>query len=339
MDKLTTKVLLLAIIILVSAGSAMAQMQWTDFAPSQSRVKFDPPGLSAQPTRAFEGINISSTKRNVRNFGYAFNKTGGDTAFAQVYLFSIAAEMTYFTDPPNFDGVLQTFYQEFKGQTVSWTDQQRLKAPSPIGGTEYRRFSGLGKSCVVFGGLYGRSSTAGFNSAASGTSGTEQLMGYYCAAKGHTLSAEDAKVVLSRLSVDGLGKAQGSGVHRFPDADIVTPQAATPSQPASATVSNTIDIRRVVVLWDGRPSPLRGTLTIESSKNTSRLEIQLPGQTGTCLGVSALERDESGKWAVECPDGTTGHGAFRSTGRDGGFTGEGTDNKGARISFSIAGRG
>lgn len=203
--------LLAGLLLLVGAGTATAQMQWTDFPPSQSRLKFDPPGLSAQPTRAFEGINIASPKRNVRNFGYAFNKTGGDAAFAQVYLFSIAAEMTYFTDAPNFDGVLQTFYQEFKDQTVSWVDQQRVKAPSPLGVTEYRRFSGLGKSCVAFGGLYGRSSTAGFNSAASSTSGTEQLMGYYCAAKGHTLSSGDAQLTLSRLSVDGLGRRRVPG--------------------------------------------------------------------------------------------------------------------------------
>ncbi len=324
--------------MLMASGAASAQMQWTDFPPSQSRLTFDPPGLSAQPTRAFEGINIASAKRNVRNFGYAFNKTGGDAAFAQVYLFSISAEMTYFTDAPNFDGVLQTFYQEFRGQTVSWIDPQRVKAPSPLGGTEYRRFSGLGKSCAAFGGLYGRSSTAGFNSTASSTSGTEQLMGYYCAAKGHVLSAGDVQFILSRLSVDGLGKAQGSGASRFPDVTAGTQPPAAPTQHASAATDNSVDIRRVVVLWDGRPSPLRGTLAIEFSKTTSRLEVHLPGQAGTCLGVSVLEREGTGKWAVECPDGATGQGVFRSTGRDGGFTGDGADSKGARISFSVAGR-
>ncbi|MCW0233646.1 MAG: hypothetical protein OJJ21_08620 [Ferrovibrio sp.] len=190
-------------------------MQWTDFPPSQSRLNFDPPGLSAQPSRAFEGVNTASTKRNVRHFGYMFNKIGGDAAFAHIYVFSIAAEATYFTDAPNFDGLLPAFYVEFKGQTVTWTDPQRLKAPSPVGLTEYRRFSALGKSCFAFGGLYGSASSLPFNSAAASTSGTDQIMGYYCAAKGYTLSDADARLALSRLSFDGLGKAQGPGVHRF----------------------------------------------------------------------------------------------------------------------------
>ncbi len=203
--------------MLMASGTATAQMQWTDFPPSQSRLKFDPPGLSAQPTRAFEGINTSATKRNVRNFGYMFNKSGGDAAYAHIYLFSVAADATYFTSAPNFDGLLQGFYAEFKNQTVSWVDAQKLTAPSPIGATEYRRFTVSGRSCFAFGGLYGASSSLPFNSAVSGTSGTEQLMGYYCAAKGHTLSDADAKLALSRLSVDGLGKAQGPGPHRFTD--------------------------------------------------------------------------------------------------------------------------
>lgn len=213
-----TCLVMMAAAALLVAGPAAAQMQWTDFPPSQSRLQFDPPGLSAQPARAFEGINISSTKRNVRNFGYMFNKIGGDAAFAHIYLFSVSADATYFTGAPDFDGVLQTFYQEFKSQTVSWLDPARLQAPSPIGLTGYRRFAALGKSCVTFGGLYGAASALPFNSAASGSSGTEQLMGYYCAAKGHTLSEADAALVLSRLSVAGLGKAQGPGPHRFAEA-------------------------------------------------------------------------------------------------------------------------
>lgn len=209
------RLVMMATAALLMAGPAVAQMQWTDFPPSQSRLQFDPPGLSAQPTRAFEGINIASTKRNLRNFGYMFNKVGGETAFAHIYLFSIAADATYFTAAPDFDGQLQNFYQEFKSQTVRWLDPARLQAPSPIGLTSYRRFSVLGKSCLAFGGLYGAASSLPFNSAVSSTSGTEQLMGYYCAARGHSLSDADAALVLSRLSVAGLGKAQGPGPHRF----------------------------------------------------------------------------------------------------------------------------
>lgn len=323
--------LLIAAAALLSAGPALGQMQWTDFQPSQSRVKFDPPGLSAQPTRAFEGINLASTKRNVRNFGYIFNRTGGDPAFAQVYLFSIAAEATYFTDAPNFDGLMLSFYQDFKGQTISWIDQQRVKAPSPIGTTEYRRFSGLGKSCTAFGGLYGRSSTHGFNSAASGTSGTEQLMGFYCAAKGHVLSDEDVKLVLSRLSIEGLGKAQGPGLHRFPDAPAKTASSGSDAAVAATTAGS----RKVIVLWEGRSGALSGTLLMQASQTAARLEVQLPGYDKYCSGVSTWDKSDSGTWAIGCPDGTTGSGIYRPAGGSGGYVGEGTDNKGARITFSV----
>lgn len=199
-------------------------MQWNDFPASQSLLRFDPPGLSAVPTRAFEGINTAATKRNTRSFGYMFNKIGGDQAFAHIYVWSIAADATYFTEAPNFDGVLTTFYAEFKGQTANWVDAQRMKSPTPIGTTGYRRFGVLGKSCFAFGGLYGKSSGLPFSAAASAVSGTEQIMGYYCAAKGYVLSEANVREALSRLSFDGLGKAQGSGVHRFTD----PPETAAP---------------------------------------------------------------------------------------------------------------
>lgn len=324
--------LLVAVAMFLSAGSALAQMQWTDFPPSQSRVRFDPPGLSAQPTRAFEGINISSTKRNVRNFGYIYNKLGGDTAFAHVYLFSISADATYFTDAPDFDGGLQNFYQEFKNQSVSWVDTSRLNAPSPIGLTNHRRFSALGKSCLAFGGLYGASSALPFNSASSRTSGTEQFMGYYCAAKGHVLSNDDVRLVLSRLSIEGLGKAQGPGPHRFPDAPV---KMASAGGDATTTVTGS---RNVIVLWEGRPGALSGTLLIQASQTAARLEVQLPGYDKYCSGVSTWDKSDSGTWAIGCPDGTTGTGIYRPAGGSGGYVGEGTDNKGARITFSVDGK-
>ena len=64
-------------------------------------------------------------------------------------------------------------------------------------------------------------------------------------------------------------------------------------------------------MWEGRPEPLSGTISIEVGKTTTRLEIVLPGQSKACLGVSAFNKDGSGTWAVECPDGSTGKGVFQ----------------------------
>lgn len=195
-------------LLTILAMPAVAQVQWTDFPVEQARLSFDPPDLPLRPTRAVEGVNPAATKKTHRSFGYIFNRPGGPDAYAQVYVWSIAADATYFTSVPNFDGLLPTFYLEFKNQQIAWQDANRLEAPSPMGPTEYRRFNLGTRSCLAFGGLFGHSAVAPF-AGGNARSGTEQVMGYYCAKPDRSLSGADAALVLSRLSFGELGKAKG----------------------------------------------------------------------------------------------------------------------------------
>lgn len=208
------RLLLVALAVLAaSTGVAQAQMQWTDFPPAQSRLSFDAPGLPGRPDRAFEGVD--PTKRKVaRYFGYQFSTIGGTNAFAHVYIFSIAADQMYFTQVPDFDGLLPTLYPEFVQKTVAWTDGKRLQGATPIGGLYYRRFTALGHSCVSFGGLTGVAASSPLIGDIA-SNGTEQILGYYCAVAGHTVSDADARLVLTRLSFEGLGKASGPAPKAF----------------------------------------------------------------------------------------------------------------------------
>jgi len=200
-------------VLLAGIGSARAQMQWTDFPPAQSRLGFDAPGLPGRPDRAFEGVDPG--KRKVaRYFGYQFSTIGGADAFAHVYVFSIAADQMYFTQVPDFDGLLPTLYPEFAQKPVAWTDDKRLQGPTPIGGLYYRRFAALGHGCVSFGGLIGVAASSPLIGGIA-SNGTEQILGYYCAVAGHNVSDADARLVLTRLSFDGLGKAQGPAPKTF----------------------------------------------------------------------------------------------------------------------------
>ncbi|WP_341894914.1 hypothetical protein [Ferrovibrio terrae] len=315
--------LLVVIAVMISTVSAMAQGRWIEFSPAQSWVGFDPPGISAFPTRSEEWVSPGSPSRNSRSVRYFFNSSGGNDAYAHIRL-TVAASGYVMRGPVDFSGNLPFYYGELNLWHIDWVDLQHLNASSPLGLIEYRRFNVMGNSCVAFGGLFGRGSPN-----PEFRTGGETLMGYYCAIRGYTLSEADVQLVLSRLSIEGLGKAQGASPPQF----IVT---HVPVAPVSAT--STENVLSVIVSWQGRPSPLSGTLTVEPDKTGARLEVHLPDQEKACPGISLLGSNGRGRWNVECPDGTTGKGSFRPNTINGGYIGEGIDNKGARISFAIEGR-
>lgn len=326
-------VFLAAGIMAICTWSAVAQANWTDVSYARSWLSFDPPGLSGRPTHIFEWVDSGASKRTARSFAYLFNGNSNDDAFSHIRVWAVAADGNYYNSNPDFDGRLSVVYRELRSQRIDWIDAQRLTSPSPLGTIEYRRFNVTGNSCVSFGGLFGRVSAIGFMSGRAQKTGTEQVMGYYCAIRGYTLSEADVQVVLSRLSFEGLGKAEGSPPQPF----VATPGPAPAFPPPVPTV--TADVLKVVLSWEGLPEPLSGTITVELDKATARLEIRLPNQSGVCHGKSVLEKNGTGTWTVECPDGSSGKGSFREIGRTGGAVGEGVDNKGARISFTIGDAG
>jgi hypothetical protein len=323
----------LCIIAAALPGVAAAQgnVQWNDFPPAQSRLSFDAPGLSGQPNKAQEGIWIGEGKNNVRRFAYFFSPSVKDGSYAIVIVFSVNADATYFVEAPAFDSLITTFFADFRDKSVTWDDAAKQTVMTPIGATGYRRFTGKGRSCVSFGGLYGQSSALPFAHGVSMTSGSEQIFGFYCVAKGHRLSVGHIELVLSRLGFDGLGKPQQPAPSNF--------AAVNQAQPATADASQTEgEVRRAVALvWEGHPGPIDASLIFDPKAAVSRLNVILPGEAKPCTGIAQMTKDYAGTWSVQCPSGAHAGGSFRGLGRGKGSMGEGQDNKGAKIAFTVAG--
>lgn len=317
-------------------------IQWTDFPPSQSLFSFDAPGLPLQPTRAVEGHKTGGGSSNVRRFGYVFNAANTPGAFAQAYVWSINAELTSFTEAPAYDALICSFYQEFKGRSVEWVDAGGQTAATPIGATAYRRFQVSGRSCLAFGGVYGGAPSVPFTGGSYGK-GSEQIFGYYCSPRGHRLSEADSQLVLSRLGFSPLGKPGGAAPKSFeaaPPSESKPAVAASPpaAPPSAASPPAGLQERQLIVLWEGHAGAITGTVLLNPAASTSRLEIRLPAEGQTCLGLSSVGKSGDGDWTVQCPGGLSAAGKFKALGADRGSMGEGVDNKGAKVSFVMAGR-
>ncbi|WP_341704364.1 hypothetical protein [Ferrovibrio sp.] len=316
-------------LLLPAAALAQGTVQWVDFPPAQSRLSFDAPGLSGRPGKAQEGMWVGSGKNNVRRFAYLYPSGGGGRAFATVVVFSINAETTFFNAIPDFDTLVPTLYTEFQNKPLVWDDAGRQAGTSPLGATGYRRFTALGRSCVSFGGLYGGIRGSGYENGSTQV-GSDQILGYYCAADGHRLSAEDAALVLSRLGFEGLGKPQGPAPSGF---------AASAAAPVAndAPLASAEMRRQVALVWEGHPGPINASLTFDPKAATARLSVTLPGEDKDCTGIAHTAKDNTGTWSVQCPSGAYAGGTFRGLGRGKGSMGEGRDNKGAKIAFTVAG--
>lgn len=340
---------LVAMAWMPAIATAQPTMQWIDFPPSQSRLTFDAPGLSKLPAKAQEGILNGAVGRTdyVRRFAYFYPAASNGGSFATVVVFSVSAEAAFFNRPPEFDTQLTSLYSEFHNKTITWEDAEKRRGKAAIGEIGYRRFTGLGRSCVSFGGLFGASRAAGFENGGA-TAGNEQILGYYCSPEHHRLSEDDVQIVLSRLGHADLGKPQGPAPASFarrdekpppatpkavPGLSAATPAAASP--PANATAG--LVQRPVIVTWEGHDKPIAATLAFDPKAAVSRLEIMLPGEARACFGVAATAKDRTGTWSVQCPSGAFAAGTFRFLGPKQGSQGEGRDDKGARIAFTVAG--
>lgn len=319
------------------AAAAQAQtMQWVDFPPEQSRLVFDAPGLSKLPAKAQEGI-VTGGNSNVRRFAYIYPSAKPGTSFATVVVFTINAEATFFNAGPDFDTLVPALYAEFQNKQIAWDDAGRQQGVAPIGITGYRRFTALGRSCVAFGGLYGVSTGAGFENGGV-TAGNEQILGYYCAPQAHRLSVNDAELVLSRLGYGELGKPEGPSPAPFAGSNAIPAVSSAPAASTTASPPPPGHVRRpAALIWEGREGLITATVTFDPKASTSRLDVVLPGETRPCFGVAYTGADRKGSWSVQCPSGAHASGSFRYLGPRQGSVGEGEDNKGAKVAFTVAG--
>jgi hypothetical protein len=182
-------------------------------------------------------------------------------------------------------------------------------------------------------------------------SGSVVIHGFYCAPQNHQLSQADAMLVLSRLGFEELGKAQGAQPPAFSGTDGSRQAPASSSGTSSATVSGQPSIqtpaaeslpagqvrRAVALVWEGHAGPIEAGMVFDPHAATARLTVFLPGETRACIGIAHTATDNTGEWSVQCPSGAYAGGRFRFLGQKQGSTGEGRDNKGAKVAFTVAG--
>ncbi|CAN0501646.1 unnamed protein product, partial [Laminaria digitata] len=89
--------------------------------------------------------------------------------------------------------------------------------------------------------------------------------------------------------------------------------------------------------WSKFDGPLMGSM---DSQNPLDLKITLPQGLGSCEGFIELKdrAANTGTWFLKCTEGSSASGAFRGNGTGQGATGDGYDNDGNSVQFTIAGR-
>lgn len=103
----------------------------------------------------------------------------------------------------------------------------------------------------------------------------------------------------------------------------------------SATREQTItgvDVRSVKIKWAGYSGVLTGSLHYRSSLRKYELTLSIPGET-YCDGSAEFTRKT---WTMNCRNGVSAKGTFRPLGKGKGSIGEGEDNKGNRVEFTVS---
>ena len=96
----------------------------------------------------------------------------------------------------------------------------------------------------------------------------------------------------------------------------------------------TIDERIVILTWGDKP--LVGTIR-NDAQGAGAFSVQLTGSS-TCGGSMKMQDERVGAWALACPDGTTATGKFFGAGDGKGGRGEGKDQTGRNVVFTVGPR-
>jgi len=86
------------------------------------------------------------------------------------------------------------------------------------------------------------------------------------------------------------------------------------------------------VQWEGIAKTLVGSIREVRVGSKGTMAIELPESLGVCTGEYAYTGHNAGTWGITCPNDLTASGTFRS-GK--GAHGEGTDNSGRKITYTI----
>ena len=95
--------------------------------------------------------------------------------------------------------------------------------------------------------------------------------------------------------------------------------------------------RAIAVEWQGISPLIAGEIVLQQGRG--EIALSLPNQQGDCSGsyfVTDKQRG-TGAWSVSCGNGMSALGTFTAYGRDKGASGEGRDNQGREVRYTIAG--
>jgi len=95
--------------------------------------------------------------------------------------------------------------------------------------------------------------------------------------------------------------------------------------------------RPIAIQWEGKESLIAGEVEI-SSKGRGKISVSLPDKDASCSGTFAYTNRQAGIWTVACTSGEAASGTFKGRGSGKGSNGEGTDNNGRYVKFTIGAR-
>jgi hypothetical protein len=95
------------------------------------------------------------------------------------------------------------------------------------------------------------------------------------------------------------------------------------------------DPRPMAAEWEGQPALLSAKSWAPANSRIAAIQIERPGTGGPrCGGTMQVASTTGGTWYVECPDGLAAFGRYRMN-PEGGSVGEGTDNQGKRVRYTM----
>ena len=93
----------------------------------------------------------------------------------------------------------------------------------------------------------------------------------------------------------------------------------------------------ITIQWgNARPVTKEIHLEQKAGKRSAYFEDPVTGER--CDGSYNMTTDLTGTWAMSCPDGRSANGTFTAFGAGKGSEGEGRDNQGRVVKYTIAGR-
>jgi hypothetical protein len=112
-------------------------------------------------------------------------------------------------------------------------------------------------------------------------------------------------------------------------------RSTTATTPQKVTSSGKTASRPIAVNWEGVEDLFIGTASIEGGGRSGVISVPLPDAEGSCSGNYTFGDNKEGIWAVACSNGLSANGTMKGLGAGKGSRGEGKDNNGRKVVFTV----